>query len=156
NNLLAVVIGSAEALSESLGDHPELRGLAEVAMDAAERGAELVSRLLSFARNQPLAPQAIDCDAFLAGLLPMRQRALGCAVRVDLDVATPGLACAADQTQLTSAVLNLCINARDAMPNGGRIVLRADRTPAADGRPSMVELSVEDDGEGMSPQVRAR
>jgi PAS domain S-box-containing protein len=151
NNLLAVVIGSAEALADALEARPELRQLAEVALNAAERGADLVGRLLAFARAQPLAPQAIDCESFFEGLVPMLVRALGGGVEIET-VVGPGLACLADRSQLASAVLNLCINARDAMPGGGRIVLLAEAVAGED----HVALSVEDEGEGMAPDVRAR
>jgi PAS domain S-box-containing protein len=157
NNLLAVVIGSAESLADSLEDRPELRSVACLALDAAERGAELVSRLLAFARSQPLAAQAIDCGEFLAKLSPILERTLGVGLQVDLAVADPGLFCRADRTQLTAALLNLCINARDAMPAGGRLTLSAARQPAGEpGSPELAVLSVRDTGEGMSPQIRSR
>jgi PAS domain S-box-containing protein len=155
NNLLAVVIGSAEALADALHDRPEVQQLADVALNAAERGADLVSRLLAFARSQPLAPQRVDCARFFEGLKPMLERVLGRGVRIDV-VAGADLACLADRSQLASAVLNLCINARDAMPAGGRIVLRAQAAATDPSGPCHVALSVEDDGEGMGPEVRAR
>ena len=155
NNLLAVVVGSAEALAEQLSEQPDLRDLAEVALNAAERGADLVSRLLAFARSQPLSPQPIDCEVLLTGLRPMLQRALGGGVEIELAIAARGLTCIADRSQLTSAMLNLCINARDAMPAGGRIVLSAEPQVGLDGR-EFVALGVEDCGEGMSAEVRAR
>ncbi|THD61021.1 PAS domain-containing sensor histidine kinase [Phenylobacterium sp.] len=157
NNLLAVVIGSAESLADSLEDRPELRSVACLALDAAERGAELVSRLLAFARSQPLAAQALDCGAFLANLSPILERTLGAGIAVELEVAEPGLFCRADRTQLTAALLNLCINARDAMPAGGRLTIGAARQAAAEpGGAEMAVLSVRDTGEGMTPQVHAR
>jgi PAS domain S-box-containing protein len=155
NNLLAVVIGSAEALADALHDRPELRQLADVALDAAERGADLVSRLLAFARSQPLAPQPIECRRFFEGLQPMLERVLGRGVRIEI-AAGADLSCLADRSQLASAVLNLCINARDAMPAGGRIVLRAQAAAADAPGHCHVALSVEDEGEGMGPEVRAR
>jgi PAS domain S-box-containing protein len=156
NNLLAVVIGSAEALAEMLGDRPELQGLANVALGAAERGAELVSRLLAFARSQPLAPRPVDCGRFLQDMLPILRRTIGCDIEIDVDEPAEPLFCLADATQLTSAVLNLAINARDAMPGGGRIRLRARRVLAEAGQPAFAVLSVEDSGEGMDAATRAR
>ena len=152
NNLLAVVIGSAEALSDELGGRPELKALADVALGAAERGADLVSRLLAFARSQPLAPRPVDCARFLDGMLPILRRTIGSDIDIVVDAAQP-LACLADLTQLTSAVLNLAINARDAMPEGGRITLRARPDPAD---PDLAVISVEDTGAGMSRATRAR
>ncbi len=152
NNLLAVVIGSAEALSDELGDRPELKALADVALGAAERGADLVSRLLAFARSQPLAPRPVDCARFLDGMLPILRRTIGSDIEIVVE-AEPALACLADPTQLTSAVLNLAINARDAMPDGGRITLRARPDPADR---TFAVLAVEDTGAGMSRATRAR
>lgn len=124
-------------------------------MDAAERGAELVSQLMAVSRTQPLAPQAIDCRGFLEGLVPMLRRTLSRDIEVELDLAPGELCCRADPTQLTSAMLNLCINARNAMPEGGRLTLRAGRATGRCGG-DMIVLGVEDTGEGMSAQTRAR
>ena len=157
NNLLTVVIGSTEALTEALSAAPELASIARLALDAAERGAELVSRLLAFARSQPLAPQAVDCKKFLEALLPILQRTLRNNIEVTVEASDGDLFCLADLTQLTSAVLNLCINARDAMPAGGTLTLCVSRDAQAQSEePSFVVFSVEDSGEGMSPQTRAR
>jgi PAS domain S-box-containing protein len=154
NNLLTVVIGSTESLADELEKAPELRSLARLALDAAERGAELVSRLLAFARTQPLASRAIDCGAFLQDLLPILQRTINSQVAIELRTTGAPLFCLADRTQLTSAMLNLAINARDAMPSGGRLTIGAARE-GGDGQ-AYVVLSVEDTGEGMSPQTRGR
>jgi CheY-like chemotaxis protein/two-component sensor histidine kinase len=157
NNLLTVVIGSAETLADGLGDSPELASIARMALDAAERGAELVSRLLAFARTQPLAPQPVDCARFLEALEPILRRTL--ANNIEVAVEAPGgeLCCLADLTQLTSAVLNLCINGRDAMPDGGNLRVRVSQEGEMGGEaPAFVVLSVEDTGGGMSDQTRAR
>ncbi|HXA39596.1 MAG TPA: PAS domain S-box protein [Phenylobacterium sp.] len=157
NNLLTVVIGSTESLADGLDQAPELRALARLALDAAERGAELVSRLLAFARTQPLAPRAVDCAGFLRDLLPILRRTINSHVIIEAQAGDEALFCLADRTQLTSAMLNLCINARDSMPGGGRLTLRAAREPAAEGDGAgFVVLSVEDTGEGMSPQTRGQ
>lgn len=150
NNLLTVVIGAAEGLAEALANHPELGQAARVALEAAERGADLVSQLMAVSRTQPLTPQAIDCHRFLESLLPILQRTLGKDIDVRMQAAPGDVCCSADLTQLTSAMLNLCINARDAMPDGGRLTLGAARAG------EVAVLSVEDTGEGMSPQTRAR
>jgi PAS domain S-box-containing protein len=156
NNLLTVVIGSNETLVDALDDHPELKAVANLGLDAAERGAELVSRLLASARSQPLAPQAVDCSKFLGGLLPILRRTISSAIEIDVEAPDEDLRCMADLTQLTSAMLNLCINARDAMPGGGRLTLSAVRRAPAGDDPAFVVLSVADTGEGMSPQTLAR
>ena len=154
NNLLTVVIGSTESLADGLEQAPELQALARLALDAAERGAELVSRLLAFARTQPLAARPIDCRAFLRDLLPILQRTINSQVAIEVRTGDAPLFCLADRTQLTSAMLNLAINARDAMPAGGRLTIGAARE-AGDGQDHVV-LSVEDTGEGMSAQTRAQ
>jgi PAS domain S-box-containing protein len=157
NNLLTVVIGSAETLADSLGDSPELASIARMALDAAERGAELVSRLLAFARTQPLAPQPVDCAKFLEALEPILRRTLANNIEVAVEAPDGELCCLADLTQLTSAVLNLCINARDAMPDGGSLRVRVSQEDELGGQaPAFVVLSVDDTGEGMSAQTRAR
>ncbi|HZZ33734.1 MAG TPA: ATP-binding protein [Phenylobacterium sp.] len=157
NNLLTVVIGSTESLEGALEQAPELRALARLALDAAERGAELVSRLLAFARPQPLAARAIDCAGFLQDLLPILQRTINSQMAIEVQTGDEALFCLADRTQLTSAMLNLCINARDAMPGGGRLIIGATLEPAANGEgPGFVVLSVEDAGEGMSALTRSR
>jgi PAS domain S-box-containing protein len=156
NNLLTVVIGATEALTDALADNPDLAPVAKVALEAAERGAELVSQLLAVARSQPLAPQSVDCNRFLEGLLPMLRRTLGREIEVELRAGPQEAYCLADVTQLTSAMLNLCINARDAMPAGGVLSLSVDREPGRHGAPDLVVLAVEDTGEGMSAQTRAQ
>jgi PAS domain S-box-containing protein len=150
NNLLTVVIGATETLAEALAARPDLQDVARVAMEAAERGAELVSQLMAVSRTQPLAPQTVNCNRFLEALLPILRRTLSKGIEVRLEAAPDEVCCLADLTQLTSAMLNLTINARDAMPNGGSLVLRAARAG------EMVMLSVDDTGEGMTPQTRAR
>jgi PAS domain S-box-containing protein len=154
NNLLTVVIGSAESLADGLDQAPELQSLARLALDAAERGAELVSRLLAFARTQPLAARPIDCAAFLRDLLPILQRTINSQAAIEVRTGDAPLFCLADRTHLTSAMLNLAINARDAMPAGGRLTISATRA-GGDGQDHVV-LSVEDTGEGMTAQTRAR
>jgi CheY-like chemotaxis protein len=152
-----VVIGSAETLADSLADDAELASVARMALDAAERGAELVSRLLAFARTQPLTPQPVDCNKFLDALLPVLRRTISRDIKIEVEAADGELCCVADLTQLTSAMLNLCINARDSMPGGGRLTVRAEREGEPEsGNPAFVVLSVQDTGDGMSPQVRAR
>jgi len=150
NNLLTVVIGATEALGDALSEQPELSSVARMALEAAERGGELVSQLMAVSRTQSLAPQTINCNRFLESLLPILRRTLGKEIDVHMRAAPAEVCCRADLTQLTSAMLNLSINARDAMPDGGRLTLCVAQ--AGD----EAVLSVEDTGEGMSAQTRAR
>ena len=134
--------------------------LAEMTRIAAERGAELTSRLLAFSRRQTLDPKPSDIAALLRGMDGLLRRAVGERISISsscVDGLWPALI---DPLQLETAILNLCINARDAMPNGGaltiegrNVVLPPDRdSPAGD----YVFISVTDTGEGMDDETRAR
>lgn len=162
NNLLTVIIGNAEHLSEQLKGRPDLRQFADDICESGERGAELTQRLLAFSRRQLLQPQAIDCRELLGSMLKLFKRTL----RENIEIKTafgPGTIQAfADRAQLESAVLNLALNAQDAMPAGGHLTLstelaaidddyRALHPEVASGAYTLI--SVTDDGEGMTPDV---
>ena len=168
NNLLTVILGSSEALVTALPEDDALRGLAEMTMTAAERGAALTSRLLAFSRRQTLEPKVVDVGAVLAGLATMLERTLGAHIGLHL-ASPPGLWWALiDQSQLENAVLNLCINARDAMPAGGvltiassNLELREEEEEVASATGEVapgryVSVAVSDTGTGMAPDVLAR
>jgi len=159
NNLLTVVLGTVDLLAEQLSDRPPLKRLAEMARAAAQRGAELTHGLLAFARRQPLQPQSVSVNDSLAGMEGLLRRTL----REDIDlelVRGAGLWPAlVDPAQLESAVLNLVLNARDAMPAGGKITLEtanahidqdyADRhAEVACGQ--YVQVTLSDTGQGMT------
>ncbi|MDN3274878.1 PAS domain S-box protein [Frankia sp. RB7] len=162
NNLLTVIIGNAELLSEQLKARPDLRQFADDICESGERGAELTQRLLAFSRRQLLQPKAIDCRELLQSMLKLFKRTL----RENIEIKTafgPGTIQAfADRAQLESAVLNLALNAQDAMPSGGHLTLstelaaidedyRALHPEVASGAYALI--SVTDDGEGMTPEV---
>ncbi len=165
NNLLTVVLGNLEVLRSRLGqDHP-LQNRVERGIWAAERGATLTRQLLAFARKQPLAPAAINLGAIVPDILPLLRRTLGEPVDVRY-VETAGVWPAmADAAQVESALLNLALNARDAMPGGGRLTIElankvlddsycrehADVTPG-----DYAMLAVTDTGHGMTPDILAR
>ncbi|NKC34077.1 PAS domain-containing hybrid sensor histidine kinase/response regulator [Falsiroseomonas selenitidurans] len=166
NNLLAVIIGNAELLADDLPNRPDLLGPLEVILAAAERGAALTGRLLTFARLHPLAPQVLDVNQLLAGVEPLLRRLIGAAVTVRF-IAQGGHAHAlVDGPQLENAVLNLCINARDAMPEGGELcietaLLHHPAEPEPGSGPDIppgdyVVIAVRDTGMGMSRAVAAR
>ncbi|WP_209318341.1 PAS domain S-box protein [Falsiroseomonas selenitidurans] len=165
NNLLTVILGNSEMLADSLEQEPDLRLMAEMNMQAAERGSALTSRLLAFSRRQALDPKVIDVNRLLADLHQMVQRTLGGNIEVDL-AASPGLWPALiDPPQLENAVLNLCINARDAMPQGGRLTVETANVHLDDtyayNEGEVVEgdyvmIAVTDSGIGMTPDVLAR
>ncbi len=165
NNLLQVILGNLEFVRAKLDGDAKLQARIERAAWAAQRGATLTGQLLAFARKQPLAPAAIDLAATMPDLVPLLRRTLGEHIEVRY-VETVGLWPAmADPAQLESAVLNLALNARDAMPGGGRLTIELgnkvlDETYARDhaeivpGDYAMVAVS--DTGHGMTPEVVAR
>jgi len=165
NNLLTVVIGNLEFLSEKLATRPELRDHVDRAVAAADRGATLTRSLLAFARKQPLAPMVLDLSRVVDEMMDLVRRSLGEKISIEV-VRSGGLwKCEADPGQLQNALLNLVINARDAMPNGGKLTVetanvRLDDNYAA-AHPEVpaghyVLLAVTDTGEGMPPEVAAR
>jgi signal transduction histidine kinase/CheY-like chemotaxis protein len=132
--------------------------------DAAERAAGLTRRLLSFARRQPLEPRPVDTDGLVAGLADLIRRTVGPGIAVDLRLRGGAGSVLCDPNEMESALLNLCINARDAMPEGGRLTIGTEdlRLSAADipdgaATPGLhVVLSVADTGTGMPPEVVER
>jgi signal transduction histidine kinase len=165
NNLLTVIIGNGEELLETVfRDGWEREALAMI-LAAAERGAALNESLLAFGRRQALDPGPIDVNAVVSDMEPLLRHSLGEQILVRLDLA-PKLAPAyADRAQLESALLNLAVNARDAMPKGGRLVIDTEITLLdaeyaarhEDVRPGeYVSISVDDTGEGIAPEVLAR
>ena len=165
NNLLTVMIGNAEILADQLPASSPLRSLAEMILGAAERGAELTSRLLAFARRQALEPKVIRLDGQIDGMWALLRRTLSAAI--DIDVVTAGDLWHAevDPGQLEVAVLNLALNARDAMPEGGRLTLETANAWLDEDYAALhpgvvpgayVQLSVSDSGTGMAPDVVAR
>ncbi len=152
NNLLTAVIGNFELILKRNAD-PRIVRLAENGLAAARRGAKLTAQLLAFSRRQKLDPVPLDVNALIQGMTPLLSQSLGASIenrkRLE-DNLPPALA---DANQLELAILNLCINARDAMTgNGGPITLSTSFEPATD----MVLLSVEDTGSGMPPDVVSR
>ena len=161
NNLLTVILGNLEMLDARLESESE-RVLLREAVEAAELGAQLTGRLLAFARRQPLDPQPVRLDRQLVELGAVLRRTLGETIEVRIAV-PPGLAEAlVDPGQLQTALLNLALNARDAMPEGGRLGIEAAaveldgyETAHADVRAGhYVMVAVSDTGSGMSPEVQ--
>jgi signal transduction histidine kinase len=151
NNLLMGVMGCLDYLSRKQFDDPRAERYLKAARESTERGAALTKRLLAFARRQELRPQSVDAQQLVHGMLEMLERSLGPTIRIDLhfDPKIPHIR--ADANQLELALLNLCLNARDAMPNGGSLRISAH---GADG--GLVRLSVEDSGVGMDEATLKR
>jgi len=164
NNLLMVVGGNSEALVERLAGDPEGQALAEVILATAERGADMTRRLLAFARRQALDPKVSDLRRLLAGMDALLRRSLGEQVEIRTIAAEDVWPALVDPPQLENAILNLCINARDAMPGGGRLTVelgnaRLDRdfVGSDDIVPGeYVLIAVSDTGTGMPPEVLAQ
>ena len=167
NNLLVAILGYSEVMMGLLPEGAPLRRHAEEISKAGERAAALTKRLLGFSRGQVIDVKAIDVSAVVRDLAHMIGRLLGADVRLST-VLAPGLGrVLADRSQLEQVVLNLAVNARDAMPHGGALTIEtseATAPPAADGAapaaggaaPRYVALTVRDTGTGMTPEVRAR
>jgi len=165
NNLLTVIIGNAEFLSQRLKARPDLQRLADDIGRAGDRGAELTQRLLAFSRRQTLSPVEFDCNDLLESMRQLLRRAL----REDIEIKTTFdaelWAAFADPAQLESAVLNLALNAQDAMPGGGALTITTANLPLDDHYQSMhpevrpgqyVMIAVTDNGEGMPKEVLDR
>ena len=165
NNLLTVILGNLELARGRLGADPAMQARIERASWAAQRGAVLTSQLLAVARKQPLAPASIDLAASMPELIPLLRRTLGEEIEIGY-LADDGLWPAmADPAQLENAVLNLALNARDAMPDGGRLTIEM-RNQVLDERHVAAHhdvtagdyamLAVSDTGQGMEAGVLAR
>ncbi|MGA2891955.1 MAG: PAS domain S-box protein [Xanthobacteraceae bacterium] len=159
NNLLTVVIGNLDTLVNERSDDPLVRELGLVSLAAAERGAQLTQQLLAFSRRQPLQPQLLDPNALIANFAGLFARTLGERIGVETVLGADIWPVYVDRAQLEAALVNLATNARDAMPNGGRLTLRTTncRHTAKDAR-RMPELPpgnytvivAEDTGTGIS------
>lgn len=165
NNLLTVILGNAEIMAEQLQDAPRLRELAEMVRTAAQRGGELTHRLLAFARRQPLEPRPVQVNALISAIDGLLRRALGSHIEIELAQGAGLWEAMVDPAQLENALLNLCLNARDAMPAGGRLTIETSNTfidqayadQHADVRPGQyVLVAVSDTGTGMSPELIER
>jgi signal transduction histidine kinase len=167
NNLLTAILGTARALERHLGPRADERTkrLLAATVTAVDRGARLNASLLAFARRQPLTLTTVDTNALLRDFLPLLRRALDESVTVELSLDQKLPNCRADAAQLEAALLNLAINARDAMPRGGRLRVVTRRAwlqeqalaGNAEAQPGpYVAIEVRDTGQGMPPEVRER
>jgi len=165
NNLLTVLMGNLELLRPRLAEQPRLTRMVDAMQHAIDRGGRLTSQLLAFSRRQNLQPEVIDPNALVRGFEPLIRRAVGEAVRVETRLAPDVWPCNIDATQLEAALLNLAVNARDAMPEGGELVIET-RNQASDERLTArvlgarpgpyVLVAVCDNGVGMPPDVMQR
>ena len=123
NNVLTVITGTIEILQEGIVERPQLAAIAQLIDDAATRGSEITSQLLTFARRQPLEPRQIDVNRMVTDTAKLLKPILGEHIDVEPDVADDTWFALADPSQLSAAIVNLAVNARDAMPAGGKLKL---------------------------------
>jgi nitrogen-specific signal transduction histidine kinase len=162
NNILTVIIGMNEVLAGAVAKSSELSELCKTIDDAAERGVRLTQRMLAFARKQPLEARVLDLNEIVTGMVAMLTQALGEDIRVETALASDLWPATADPSRLEDAILNLAVNARDAMPKGGRLLLETanvhlnehyarENNEVASG--DYVAIFVTDSGTGMPPDV---
>ena len=158
NNLLTVITGCAQVLLEELPSGDPLRQEAEEIFDASQRAAALTQQLLRFSRKQPAEAAVFEADALVSNLEGMLRRVLGEQIQLEVRLNAAGASIQADAARIEQALINLAVNARDAMPDGG--TLRIETGLSVRGQPSgaprrFVMLAVSDTGCGMSDKVRA-
>jgi signal transduction histidine kinase len=167
NNMLAIVIGSLDLARRRLSgaEHPQVSQCLDNAREGAQRAAVLTARLLAFSRQQPLAPQLLDPNKLVGGMSELLRRTLGENIHVETVLAGGLWRTFADPAQLESAIINLAINARDAMPTGGKLTIETANSDLderyvrahAGVEPRQHGLvSVSDTGIGMAPEVVER
>ncbi len=160
NNLLTPIISSLDMILAGRRPPEALGRTANIAMQAAESAQVLVQRLLAFARRQPLSPTAVDLRELLEGMKALLASTLGPRIDFNIDAPQSMPLIHADRHQLELAILNLVVNGRDAMPEGGALTISASlpsggRRPASLGEGEFVRLVISDTGVGMSPAIRA-
>lgn len=167
NNMLAIITGSLDLAKRRLGGQTDARIFSHIdnAANAAERAAALTHRLLAYARKQPLDPRRLDINALVGSVHALLERTLGEQVQVELQLDAEVWPCHADQTQLETAIINLAVNARDAMPDGGKLLIETTNVSLDEAYSSRhddlapgdyVRIAISDTGIGMSPEVQAR
>ncbi len=164
NNLLTVLLGNLQMLQVGFAQDAELREIADTALDAATRGAQLTQRLLAFSRRRLSQPELVDVRGVIDGMRPLLHQTLGESIEVELRIGADSWPTLTDPTELESALLNLAINARDAMPSGGQLTLETGAMHS-DGRRTrsgqrldgeFVTVSVSDTGEGIPAKILDR
>ena len=164
NNILAVIIGNVELLRHHLPRGPYADDLMDSILRAALHGRELIGQLLAFARQRQLNPRPVDINALVEGIVRLLGRTLGSGVTVVTETSADAGVAVVDPAALEAAIINIALNARDAMPTGGTLTIRTSRAdvttpPIADDAPApgtYVRIEMEDTGTGMTPEVVAR
>jgi PAS domain S-box-containing protein len=162
NNLLTVITNALDLLARPLRDEAQKQRVIDGALRAAERGARLTQQLLAFARRQPLRPETHDVNRLIAGFEAVLRRACTESIVIEMELAPGTLAATVDAAQFETSLLNLVVNSRDAMPNGGQLRIATGRETANEAKArkmsdiaagEVVVITVQDTGTGMSRQV---
>jgi PAS domain S-box-containing protein len=162
NNLLTVILGNAELLTEEPSDPALTYTLAQQILETAERGADLNQKLLAFGRRQSLKPERLKAETVVNEMVPLLYRTIGEHIELRTEHGATQYCALTDRTLLESAVLNLAVNARDAMPRGGMLTIETGERLAGQGDGSLpigqpvVYVCVSDTGTGMTPEVLKR
>ena len=165
NNILTVILANAESLEEFQDRCPEMAGCVAGIAGAVERASSLTRQLLAFSRKQPLRPEVTDMNDLVAGTGRLLRRALGEQIEIDSVLSETLWPVNVDRAQLETALVNLCVNARDAMPNGGKLLIETRNVAVGEGSPAnpaglapgdYAMLAVTDTGTGMSPDVLSK
>ncbi len=165
NNMLTVITGTIEILKEGVSDKPGALAIAELIDQAADRCSELIRHLLAFARKQPLRPRHVDINTAIADIAKLLRPSIGEQIKIDVILGDDVEAAHIDASQLANSLVNMAINARDAMPNGGKLLLEtrnvvldeayAQINPDVTAAPYIM-VAISDTGAGMPPEVRER
>ena len=162
NNILTVITGTIEILTDELKDRPQLASIARMIDSAATRGADLTQHLLAFARRQPLQPRSVDINALIVDSARLLKPTLGEHIEIEPVLDRQVAPALIDPSQLSTAILNLALNARDAMPHGGKLTLESRNVVLDENYARMnsevnpgnyVMIAVSDTGEGMAPDL---
>ncbi len=162
NNLLTIIIGNLERLDTQLRDQPDALRRVKNAMEGAARGAALTQKLLAFGRRQPMSPERLDANVLVEGMAELIRRAVGETIEVKFALAQGAWPVEVDRNQLENALINLAVNARDAMPEGGEFTIESrNLIDPVIGEGERIKghftlLSVSDSGEGMTADVLSR
>lgn len=160
NNLLTAIIGNLDMIRTRTADNERLQRLSNNALDAAQRGAKLTAQLLAFSRNQRMELAPVDLERLLGGMIGLLRQSVGPSIVVSIEIAPEARTVMSDANQLELALLNLAVNARDAMPGGGAVAisthLPVDLDLRALPKRSYAEIRVCDNGSGMSDEIRTR
>ena len=156
NNLLTVIIGNLDLLSRRTSADERLARNLDAMRYAAERGRSLTRQLLAFSRRQHLSPVALDVNELIVNFAPLLKQAIGEAIELKLDLSSDRLCAEVDPAHLETALLNLAVNARDAMPDGGALSLATRLEPGAKGEPAWIAVQVSDTGVGIPAEAIER